>query len=177
MAAGRAAQRSSGSPREVWPRHVAADHERPSDPRGCSPHTAVAQRMARAADHYTADTTPAGCPARSTVSRTGSTPESPHQPSQGAASGRRLPPDRALSTELVVLHGQLVARHFFRAPFSGRCCGTECLFRVADRIAISVLSTISTGLCTPAGPGESPLNRHPIAVRRVGLWITRGLFK
>jgi hypothetical protein len=99
VAAGRAAPRSSDSLREVWPRHVAANHERPGVPRGCSPHTAVAQRTARAANHCTAGTTSGGCPAHSTVSRTGSTPESPHQPSQGTFRRRRSPPDPTASIE------------------------------------------------------------------------------
>jgi hypothetical protein len=94
VAAGRAARRSSGSLPEVWPPPVAAGHARQGGPRDCSPHSAVAQRTARAADHCTAGTTPDGCPARSTVSRTGSTPESRHQPSQDTARRRRSPPDR-----------------------------------------------------------------------------------
>ena len=62
-------------------------------------------------------------------------------------------------------------------PDCRRTCGTGCLFHAADRIAISGLSTISTGLCTPANPGESTLNRHLMACTRFRLWITRRVFK
>lgn len=144
--------RSTGSPQAVSVQRAAdhADQERP-DVR--SLRTAAAKPTARAGDHCSAGTRPAGYPAHSTVSRTGSTPESPAQPSEESGMDERSSPDRNRPARWI--------------------CGTRCLLPAIAGTAIFGLSTISTGLYTSPVAAKSVLIRCCQTTSRPPLWITR----
>ncbi len=92
-AADRAGRQSSGNPWAVRPRHVVAGVDLGSSepPRGHRPRAVRSAPVAGAKHCGSADTTPFGCRARSTVSRTGSRAGSRSQTSQDVPGSGRSP--------------------------------------------------------------------------------------